>query len=139
MPSPPKTPANSKRAAASEKENVSAPKQLPAKRQRTQAVQKRTDADPSTGGRGRKPEETSPKESQSKESQTSPKVPKRKETKVPKGKVSRSGKGEAISFARRNPPDSGRPLAEWTCIKKVFRAKLAHLTPVSKHEDWIGQ
>lgn len=44
--------------------------------------------------------------------------------------------GEAISFARRNPPVKPRPLAEWTAIRAAFREHLMHMTPLNVHEDF---
>lgn len=47
----------------------------------------------------------------------------------------RASKGEAVSFARRNPPGNPRGKAEWDAIKSVFGERLSHLHPRSKHED----
>ena len=48
----------------------------------------------------------------------------------------RASNGEAISFARRNPPVKPRPLAEWTAIRAAFREHLMHMTPLNVHEDF---
>ena len=49
----------------------------------------------------------------------------------------RAAKGEAASFARRNPPTTTRPLAEWTAIKNAFRSKLDDFPHRYKNEDCI--
>ena len=47
----------------------------------------------------------------------------------------RASRGEAVSFARRNPPEGERQFAEWKAIREAYRVNLAHLKPQSKHED----
>ena len=47
----------------------------------------------------------------------------------------KKSRGEAVSFARRNPPDGERAHAEWTAIRAAFGKCLLHLKPRSKHED----
>ena len=69
-------------------------------------------------------------------------TPKRKvsETPSPESKSTRkrSAKGEAVSFARRNPPVTERALAEWTAIRAAYQTKLSNLDYPSKHEDQNG-
>ena len=49
----------------------------------------------------------------------------------------RAARGEAASFARRNPPTAARPLAVWTAIKSAFRSKLDEFPQRYKNEDCI--
>ena len=49
----------------------------------------------------------------------------------------RAVNGEALSFARRNPPTATRALAEWTAIRSAFRAKLCDFPKRSTNEDCI--
>ena len=51
----------------------------------------------------------------------------------------RASRGEAISFARRNPPEGERGFAEWKAIREAYRVNLAHLKPQAKHEDATAQ
>eukprot|EP00435_Cladocopium_sp_Y103_P036022 s729_g9.t1 len=52
-----------------------------------------------------------------------------------KTKRKRASRGEATSFARRNPPEGERGFAEWKAIREAYRVNLAHLKPQSIHED----
>ena len=49
--------------------------------------------------------------------------------------MKRRCKGEAVSFARRNPPTNERGLQEWTAIRDAYRKVLGDLKPQSKNED----
>ena len=53
-------------------------------------------------------------------------------------KKPRASKGQATSFARRDPPQGERLKAEWVAIRDAYRATLNHLLPVTKHEDNTG-
>ena len=53
-------------------------------------------------------------------------------------KKPRASKGQATSFARRDPPQGERLKAEWVAIRDAYRATLNHLLPVTKHEDNSG-
>ena len=63
---------------------------------------------------------------------------KRKEHATREPSAKRASKGEAVSFARRNPPDGERAHAEWSAIRSAYRASLSHLLPQAKHEDYMG-
>ena len=51
----------------------------------------------------------------------------------------RASRGEAVSFARRNPPEGERGFAEWKAIREAYRVTLAHLKPQAEHEDFTAQ
>lgn len=54
---------------------------------------------------------------------------------VSKAKKKRASKGEAVSFARRNPPRNQRGNAEWHAIRDAYRQSLSHLHPQTENED----
>ena len=49
----------------------------------------------------------------------------------------RASKGNAASFARRNPPANERAKAEWEAIRSAYRRELMYLRPQTKHEDRV--
>ena len=49
----------------------------------------------------------------------------------------RASKGNAASFARRNPPANERAKAEWEAIRSAYRRELMYLRPQTKPEDRV--